>query len=772
MSISANYRGFLFKVPNDYMSNDIGNKLDDFEILKNIGHGGSGHAIKVKSKKNYKLYVIKKNTEFNDTEKREIILMKKLDHPNVCKLKAFFEEKGNHYIVMDLFSNKDLFHYLSAYMQIPQRIKEENIWNIFKQTLEALTYIHNKGLIHRDIKLGNIFLDDSGKVVIGDFGLSAMINEKEFAKLNTEEQNLLKFTPIQCGTPQYLAPEVRNGENYDQKADVYSLGICFHCLLFHCFPPGENYAQILNNDTYYDYELRFVIFKMLTQNQNQRPNSMEVFQYFKKQYIKKFVANSSLYAVVQCLFNFPNFFNYFNDDFQVSYLMEKSVKKPVFLALLEVKNSFDNINQLEENVYVLRQKILGEDNRIKDNVDLSPLEFINIILNTLYYELNEINLSDVPKVEVNIFNNFQDFVKHYNERFLSFISLNFTGVIKKTLKCLNCNGEKIIFQKFNFVNLSMDNYVNYFNQNSVINIVDVIYYFNQTFVSYKSNAKIDCYFCNKKANYFENKKFYCFPKNLIITFEESKSNFVKIDFSEHICLKDEMNNYEYNLLGVISEINTNDKMKKRYICFIKKNNAWVYLDNNSNYNKQIFSFQNLKNYGKILALFYYDQSRVTSQSMNNININNNMAQTQFFNANLMNNNMYINNINPNNNMKMMNNNINIMNNNQYIIYNNPNPQNNPNMNNNNDYMNNYNNANNNNMKPNIINNNQKINFNNIINNANNANNFVNNNNINLRNNFGPIMNNNNINNNNSGNGININNNIINQMNQMNINGYI
>ena len=181
-----------------------------------------------------------------------------------------------------------------------------------------------------------------------------------------------------------------------------------------------------------------------------------------------------------------------------------------------------------------------------------------------YYELNEINLSDVPKVEVNIFNNFQDFVKHFNERFLSFISLNFTGVIKKTLKCLNCNGEKIIFQKFNFVNLSMDNYVNYFNQNSVINIVDVINYFNQSFVSYKSNAKIDCYFCNKKANYFENKKFYCFPKNLIITFEESKSNFVKVDFSEHIYLKDEMNNYEYNLLGVISEINTNDKMKKRY----------------------------------------------------------------------------------------------------------------------------------------------------------------------------------------------------------------
>ena len=263
MSVSPNNRGFRFKIPNEYIIDDIGNKLDDFEILQNLGHGGSAHAIKVKSKKNFKIYVIKSTTVFNDSEKREIILMTKLDHPNVCKCRAHFQEGGKYYIVMDLYNNKDLFRYLSAHMQIQKRIKEENIWSIFNQCLEALTYIHNKGLIHRDIKLGNIFLDDSGKVVIGDFGLSAMFNQNEFSKLNTNEQNLLKFIPEACGTPQFVAPEVKY-KNYDQKVDVYSLGICFYCLLFHDLPHEETYMNFLNYDNYYDRQLSYVIFKMIT----------------------------------------------------------------------------------------------------------------------------------------------------------------------------------------------------------------------------------------------------------------------------------------------------------------------------------------------------------------------------------------------------------------------------------------------------------------------------------------------------------------------------
>ena len=383
MGISANRGGFLFKIPNDYDSQEIGNKLEDFEILQNLGERGNGYVIKVRSKKNFKIYVIKKSKEFNDSQKREILLMNKLDHPNVCKCRSYFEEKGNYYIIMDLYGNKDLFRYISAYMGMGKRIKEEKLWDIFNQCLEALAYIHNKGLIHRDIKLGNLFMDDSGKVVIGDFGLCAMFDNKELSKLSPGEQYLLRFIPTPSGTENYFAPEILDG-NYDQKVDVYSLGICFFCLCYQAFP-DKNFEYFLNNDTSYDFELRKVIFNMISVKANQRQNSSDIYQYFKKQYIKKYVANSSIYAVVQCLFNFPNFLNYFSDSFQIAYILETAYKKQIFLALLGIKNNMDNIDEIEQNAYVLRKKIIGEEKEIKDNdliimINLKSILMIDLCL--------------------------------------------------------------------------------------------------------------------------------------------------------------------------------------------------------------------------------------------------------------------------------------------------------------------------------------------------------------------------------------------------------
>ena len=551
MGISSNHSGFLFQIPNEYDSQEIGNKLEDFEILQNLGEGGNGYVIKVRSKKNFKIYVIKKSKEFNDPQKREILLMNKLDHPNVCKCRTYFEEKGDYYIIMDLYGNKDLYRYITAYMRMGKRIKEEKLWDIFNQCLEALAYIHNKGLIHRDIKLGNIFMDDSGNAVIGDFGLCAMFDNKELSKLSPGEQYLLRFLPTPSGTQYYYAPEIMSG-NYNQKIDVYSLGICFFCLCYLNFPSG-NYGQFLNNDTSYDFELRKVIYNMIFPDPNQRPNSTDIYQYFKKQYIKKYVANSSIYAIVQCLFSFPNFLKYFSDTFQIAYIMETTYKKQIFLALLSIKNNMDNIDEIEQNAYVLRKKIIGEEKEIKDNAEIPPLEAINSILNSLYYELNEIPNMQFPEVKGFIFNNFDKFNKHFNDRFKSLISQNFTGTIKKTLKCQNnnCKGVKILFQKFNFVNFNLNNYVNYFNQTTSISIADIFNYFNQTFVSLKFNQRVDCSICKRKIPHIENKIFYCLPKNLVIMLEETKSiDNVKIDFDENLILSDTFGKYQYILYGI------------------------------------------------------------------------------------------------------------------------------------------------------------------------------------------------------------------------------
>ena len=671
MGVAGDIRGFIFTIPNEYDIKEIGNKLEDFEILQKLGQGGNGYAIKVRSKKNFKIYVIKKSKELTDEQKREIIILKKLDHPGICKCLNFFEEGGFFYIIMELYDNKDLYHYVDGYLKMGQRIKDENLWDIFNQCLEALTYIHNKGYIHRDIKLANIFMNQDGKIVFGDFGLSAMIDKNEYSKLSQEEKYLLRFSPVPCGTPDFAAPEVKKNEEYDQRADVYSLGVCFFCLLYQHFP-GDNpelYTKILNEDIFYDFELRNLILFMLKKNYNKRPNSTEAYQYFKKVYIKKYVANTSIYSIVQCLFSFPNFLEFFSNEISIQYILETPYQKEIFLILLSIKNNMNNIKEIEESAYALRKKLLDNEDAIKDNIEIPPIKVINNILSALYYEMNirelksELNLNMV----IGLFNNFDKFIKHFDDKFCSFISLNFTGILKKTLKCqtINCLGENILFQKFNFVIFNVNDYKNYFNPNFPVNVANFFSYYNQSFYSHPFNENVECKSCNRKTKHLENKKFYCLPKNLIIMLDKTQCNYnIIIDFDEKLYVNDERNmknkcnNYEYNLIGVISEIIDINNRKIKYVSFIKKNNGWILCDNQSSGSGNFFSFNGVKTYGNIISLFYYDEKRDQSISeinnnYKNLNINN---QNINFNFNNMNNTinetifniMYNNTINYNN----------------------------------------------------------------------------------------------------------------------------
>ena len=177
-----------------------------------------------------------------ELEKEQALNEKKMlnyfDHPNVCNCLTSFKQDKYQFIVMHLFNNKDLFRYLSANCNLGLYINEENLWNIFYQCLEGLIYIHKQGVIHRDIKPGNIFMDDKGNIKIGDFGISAVMdfqNAKKFSNDPQEKQKLVFKNEKGKGSENFIAPEVKNGV-YDQKADVYSMGVCFYCLCFYNLP--------------------------------------------------------------------------------------------------------------------------------------------------------------------------------------------------------------------------------------------------------------------------------------------------------------------------------------------------------------------------------------------------------------------------------------------------------------------------------------------------------------------------------------------------------
>ena len=718
MGITANKLSFSLRISKRFYKEDIGNKLEDFEILQKIGKGGNGYAIKVRSKKNLKTYVIKRNPI---EQKKEIILLTKLSHDNVCKCLSDFKEGDYFYIVMDLYNNKDLFHFLSAYMETNTKINEAIIWDILNQCLDALVYIHNKGLIHRDIKLANIFMNDTGKVVIGDFGHCAVV-KNEYLKnytSNPQEQEMLKFEYTDCGTINFKAPEMIEGYPYDQKVDVYSLGVCLYCLCCQIVPNPDNYQIALQQNNYYSFDLRNIIYNMLIKDPNQRPNSSDLYQIYKQNYINKFVANTSLYSVIQCFFNYQNCIEYFSSPFKIDYILDTEYKKEVALALLGTKNNFDNKTRVDESTYVLRN-IICRENKIKDNIELSPSHVINFMLIALGYELNEISRELINSGITNSqkycnFHNFNEFVNFYNSKFRSLISENFCGVLKKTFKCTTCRYESTEFQKYNFISFNLNNYNQIYKQNS-INIIDIFNYYNSNSILLGFNKHINCKNCNDKREHYLIRQFYCFPKNLIIMFEQNNNN-INVEYFDEIYLneqKDPETSYKYNLTGIICDIKNRNNGITKYVCFIKKYNNmnnynWVYCDNKSDESGKTATLSFIQTYGIVVSLFYYCEVKntfnINEDYMNDMNYNslrfyknmNNQVNEFIFNNMFMN--INYDNRNINNTLQTMvqnpmennnfNNNINLNNNNNFGINNNMNDYA-MNMNN----MNNYNNNNN------------------------------------------------------------------------------
>ena len=781
----------------NYADEKIGNKLEDFTILQVMGMGSFGFVAKVRSKINLKIYALKKNIyeNMNDKEKKklknEILFLNHFNHQNVCKCLSCFEEDKCLYIVMDLYNNKDLFRYLSAYISLNIKIKEEKLWDIFAQCLEGLTYIHNMGVIHRDIKPANLLMDNNGKIVIGDLGVSVVKEREEAFKFtkNEEEIKSLMIDPNEplAGTQFYMAPEIEINEQYDQKADVYSMGICFYVLCFFglpYYPPNNNMNQ-LYQDNYYSKELKEVIIQMIQINPVQRPTSSDIYKIFKMHYIRKYMKNSGICSAVRCLFAFPNFYKNFEEKV-VGKIVDSQYKKKFVLVLIEIKSSFESKKELGESIYNLRKILYEEGIKIKDNLEIFPSSAIKIIINSLNYELNEIS----PKVSKFACSNKSDdkgdekskyeiFKNNYGKYFKSLITRAFQGVLKVKRICKKCQMSKICFERFHFINFDLNNLG---NQNN-INIYDLFISKNKTIINLGTDKFISCPNCKIHTDHTEQKTIYNIKKNLIILFNRglNNKNTIKIDFNEKLKFDkshvENINKNEYLLYGIIFE------KYNKYYSVIKNNNIWI-LYNDSQENSEIIkNFNDIKNMGNIISLFYYDpgfQGLFPENNSINNSINKNFKNNKTFEeeTNIVlkklkdsNNNRY--NINKDlyieNNVRNNYNNMNEYNNNNmnnYIFNRNNNIMMNSMANNNgiNNMINNngMNNMNNNNGMNNMIMNN------NIVNNMNNINNVMNNNNFN--NNMNNIMmNNNNQNNiNNNRNEFYIRNNMVNNN---NINGF-
>jgi len=174
--------------------------------------------------------------------KREIRIMKKVNHPNILKLHEVFVEDENFYLVMELVPGKELFERIIDRGQY----SEKHASNIIRQISAAVDYLHQNGIAHRDLKPENLLSsgdDDNEVIKIIDFGLSKKFGDEQLV--------------TSVGSPGYVAPEVLTAESYDKSVDMWSVGVILYILL--CgYPPffGPNSTELFKRiiEVKYDFD--------------------------------------------------------------------------------------------------------------------------------------------------------------------------------------------------------------------------------------------------------------------------------------------------------------------------------------------------------------------------------------------------------------------------------------------------------------------------------------------------------------------------------------
>lgn len=213
-----------------------------YTIIKSLGSGVFSSVFLAKRREGSQVVlkrISKKSSTFSwDSVDREVKAGRELMHDGVTKLLDFFETLDNVYLVFEHTSDGcDLFQWME---EKSWNVNERIVKQVFKQIVNALTYCHSKDVVHRDLKLENILIDNLGAVKLIDFGLCDWMNSPS------------QFCSSFVGSVEYCAPEILLEQPYSGfKADVWSCGIILYALLFGEFPyPPTAHKAFLQTGRY------------------------------------------------------------------------------------------------------------------------------------------------------------------------------------------------------------------------------------------------------------------------------------------------------------------------------------------------------------------------------------------------------------------------------------------------------------------------------------------------------------------------------------------
>nr|XP_014354512.1 PREDICTED: serine/threonine-protein kinase Nek4 isoform X2 [Latimeria chalumnae] len=195
--------------------------MESYSFRRAVGKGSYGEVNLVRRNSDGKQYVIKKLNLRNASSRerkaaeQEAQLLSQLKHPNIVTYRESWEgEDGQLYIVMGFCEGGDLYHKLKE--QKGKLLPENQVVEWFVQIAMALQYLHEKHILHRDLKTQNIFLTRTSIIKVGDLGIARVL------------ENQYDMASTLIGTPYYMSPELFSNKPYNYKSDVWALGCCVY----------------------------------------------------------------------------------------------------------------------------------------------------------------------------------------------------------------------------------------------------------------------------------------------------------------------------------------------------------------------------------------------------------------------------------------------------------------------------------------------------------------------------------------------------------------
>eukprot|EP00127_Corallochytrium_limacisporum_P000022 Clim_evm1s2 gene=Clim_evmTU1s2 len=202
----------------------IGQYVGNYRIGKILGMGTFGAVVRATHRLTNKVVAIKiiSHESKNSTMDREIQILKHCDHHNIAKLYEIISAPKHTFLVMEYLSGGELFDYVCD--NGVYGLSENEARKYFRDVCSAVAYLHSRNIVHRDLKLENLLLDNEGHIKLIDFGLSNFMSKPE--RMNTL-----------CGSPMYMSPEMYIGGQYDgPEQDIWSLGVILYVLVVGRFP--------------------------------------------------------------------------------------------------------------------------------------------------------------------------------------------------------------------------------------------------------------------------------------------------------------------------------------------------------------------------------------------------------------------------------------------------------------------------------------------------------------------------------------------------------